>query len=159
MINGMDRPRVLFLCTGNSCRSQMAEGWLRRLAGDRFESVSAGSRPAGFVHPLAMRAMAEAGVDLSGHRSKSLDEFAGQEFDLLVTVCDRARESCPVFPGARDRAHWGFDDPAEAAGSDEEKMAAFRRIRDEIAACIRQFLARSRCRNTMPQGAGVHRVR
>jgi len=142
MILGMHKPRILFLCTGNSCRSQMAEAWLRRLAGDRFETISAGSRPAGFVHPLAMRAMAEAGVDLSGHRSKSLDEFAGQEFDLLVTVCDRARESCPVFPGARRRAHWGFDDPAEAAGGDEEKMAAFRLVRDEIEACIRQFLVR-----------------
>ena len=112
------------------------------MAGERFESLSAGARPAGFVHPLAIRAMAESGVDISGHRSKALDEFAGQTFDLLVTVCDQANEACPTSAGARDREHWGFDDPADAVGSDEEKMAVFRRVRDEIEACIRQFLAR-----------------
>ena len=143
MIWAMARPRVLFLCTGNSCRSHMAEGWLRHLAADRFESFSAGSRPTGFVHPLAIRAMSEAGVGISGHRSKSLDEFAGQEFDLLVTVCDDAREACPVFAGAKQRVHWGFDDPARAMGSDEERMAVFRRVRDEIGSCIRGFFRRS----------------
>ena len=143
MISGVTQQRVLFLCSGNSCRSHMAEGWLRHLAGDRFESFSAGSRPVGFVHTLAIRAMAELGVDISGHRSKSLDEFAGQEFELLVTVCDSAREACPVFAGATRRVHWGFDDPACAAGSDEEKLAVFRRVRDEIGARIRQFLANS----------------
>jgi len=143
MMFPMTKTRILFLCTGNSCRSHMAEGWLRHLAAERFESFSAGSRPAGFVHPLAVRAMSEAGVDISGHRSKSLDEFAGREFDLLVTVCDGAREACPVFAGAKRRLHWGFDDPACATGSDEERMAVFRRVRDEIGARIRQFLARS----------------
>jgi arsenate reductase (thioredoxin) len=118
----------------------MAEGWLRHLAGDRFESSSAGARPAGFVHPLAIRTMAEAGVDISRHRSKSLDEFTGHPIDLLVTVCDNAREACPVFPGAAERVHWGFDDPADATGSDEQKMAVFRRVRDQIEARIRNFL-------------------
>ena len=143
MISAMGKPRILFLCTGNSCRSHMAEGWLRHIAGARFDAFSAGSRPAGFVHPLAVRAMSEAGVDISGHRSKSLDEFAGQEFDLLVTVCDDAREACPVFAGATRQVHWGFDDPARATGSDEERMVVFRRVRDEIGSCIREFLSRS----------------
>ncbi len=136
----MTRPRVLFLCTGNSCRSQMAEGWLRHLAGDRFEACSAGARPAGYVHPLAIRAMSEACVDISNHRSKSMDEFAGQAFDLVVTVCDKARQSCPVFSREAHRAHWGIDDPAEAAGNDDEKIAVFRRVRDEIEHRIRRFV-------------------
>jgi arsenate reductase (thioredoxin) len=114
MIGAMSKPRVLFLCTGNSCRSHMAEGWLRHLAGERFEPFSAGARPAGYVHPLRICAMAEVGVDISGHRSQSLDEFAGRAFDLLVTVCDKAREACPIFTGARRQVHWGFDDPAHA---------------------------------------------
>ncbi|MCX7886521.1 MAG: arsenate reductase ArsC [Verrucomicrobiae bacterium] len=137
---GAVKTRVLFLCTGNSCRSQMAEGWLRHLGGDRFEVFSAGAAPAGYVHPLAIRAMAEAGVDISQQRSKSLQEFAGQSFDLLVTVCDGAREACPVYAGARRRLHWGFDDPAQAKGSDDEKMAVFRRVRDEIRARICRFV-------------------
>jgi arsenate reductase (thioredoxin) len=136
----VNKPRVLFLCTGNSCRSQMAEGWLRHIAGERFDSFSAGSTPAGFIHPLAIRAMAEVGVDISAHYSKSLDEFAGKSFDLLVTVCDNAREACPVFPGARRREHWGFEDPAEAGGSGDERLAAFRRVRDEIEVRIRSFV-------------------
>jgi len=143
MMLSVTKPRILFLCTGNSCRSHMAEGWLRHLAGDRFECFSAGSKPAGFVHPLAIRAMSEVGIDISGHRSKSLDEFAGQEFDLLVTVCDDAREACPVFPGAKRRLHCGFDDPAGATGNDEERMAAFRLVRDRIGNSIRALLPRS----------------
>ncbi len=137
---GAVKTRVLFLCTGNSCRSQMAEGWLRHLGGDRFEAFSAGAKPTGDVHPLAVRAMAEVGVDISQHCSKSIDEFAGQSFDLLVTVCDNARESCPMYGGAKRQVHWGFDDPAHATGPEEEKMAVFRRVRDEIGKRIRKFV-------------------
>ncbi|MHB8763010.1 MAG: arsenate reductase ArsC [Deferrisomatales bacterium] len=132
--------RVLFLCTGNSCRSQMAEGWLRHLGGDRYQALSAGTRPQG-VHPLAIRVMAEAGVDLSGHRSKAVGELQDQHLDLLVTVCGGARESCPLFPGeVKERRHWPFDDPAEAQGAEDEVLAVFRRVRDEIRARIESFL-------------------
>ncbi|MDW8343269.1 MAG: arsenate reductase ArsC [Verrucomicrobiae bacterium] len=134
------RKRVLFLCTGNSCRSQMAEGWLRHVAGDRFEALSAGARPSGFVHPLAIRAMAEVGVDISRQRSKSITEFAGQPLDVVITVCDHARESCPVLPGAKQTVHWSFDDPAEATGSEEQRMAVFRRVREEIRRCVEQWV-------------------
>jgi arsenate reductase (thioredoxin) len=134
------KTRVLFLCTGNSCRSHMAEGWLRQLAGDRFEALSAGAKPAGYVHPLAIRVMAEAGVDIAPHRSKSIAEFAGQPLDLLVTVCDNARESCPTFAGAKRQVHWGFDDPAQASGTEAEKLAVFRRVRDEIRRRIEEFI-------------------
>jgi arsenate reductase (thioredoxin) len=136
----MNKQRVLFLCTGNSCRSHMAEGWLRKLGGDDFEAFSAGSKPAGHVHPLAIKAMQEVGVDISQHRSKSLDEFIGQPFDYVVTVCDNAREACPAFPGAANQLHWGFDDPAHAPGTDEEKLRVFRRVRSEIEHRIRLFL-------------------
>ena len=132
--------RVLFLCTGNSCRSHMGEGWLRHLAGDWYESLSAGAKPAGYVHPLAIRVMAEAGVDLTGHRSKSIDEFAGQPLDVLVTVCDNARESCPVFAGANRTIHHSFADPAHATGSETEQLAVFRRVRDEIRAWVEEFI-------------------
>jgi arsenate reductase (thioredoxin) len=132
--------RVLFVCTGNSCRSHMAEAWLRQLGGAQFASFSAGAKPAGFVHPLAVRVMGEAGIDLSGHASKPLDQFRGQPFDFVITVCDRARESCPVFPGAARQLHWSFPDPAEAAGTDVEKLAVFRRIRDEIRRRVAAFL-------------------
>ena len=124
---------VLFLCTGNSCRSQMAEGLLRHLAGDRFEVSSAGTAPAG-VNPSAIEAMHELGIDISGQRSKHVDELRGRPFDLVVTVCDRAREACPVFPGAARMLHWGFDDPAG------QPPAVFRRVRDEIALKIRDLL-------------------
>lgn len=130
---------VLFLCTGNSCRSQMAEGWLRHLAGDRFEVFSAGTNPAG-LNPGAVEAMWESGVDISGHRSKHLTEFSGQTFDYVVTVCDRAKETCPIFPGASAMLHWSFDDPASAQGTEEERRAVFRRVRDEIARRIRRFI-------------------
>ncbi|HUF16994.1 MAG TPA: arsenate reductase ArsC [Thermoanaerobaculia bacterium] len=126
-----DRERVLFLCTHNSARSQMAEGLLRHLAGDRFETFSAGTEQTR-VHPLAIRAMEDLGIDLTSHRSKMLDEYQGQDFDYVVTVCDRANESCPIFPGATKRLHWSFDDPSAAKGSDEERLEAFRKIRDEI---------------------------
>jgi len=134
------KPRILFLCTGNSCRSHMAEGWLRKLGGDRYESLSAGAKPSGYVHPLAIKAMVEVGVDVSQHRSKSIDEFNDQTLDVLVTVCDNARESCPTFTGAKRMLHWSFDDPALATGTDAEKMSVFRRVRDEIRQRITNYL-------------------
>ncbi len=118
----------------------MAEGWLRKLGGDSFDVFSAGSKPAGYVHPLAIKAMDEVGVDISRHASKSLQEFIGQPFDYVITVCDNAREACPAFPGAGNQLHWGFDDPAHAQGTDEEKMREFRRVRDEIQDRLRKFL-------------------
>lgn len=137
----MKHHRVLFLCTGNSCRSHMAEGWLRKLGGAAFEVFSAGSKPAGHVHPLAIQAMQEVGVDISRHRSKSLEEFIGQPFDYVITVCDNAREACPAFPGAANQLHWGFDDPAHAPGTEEKKRRVFRRVRGEIENRIRLFLS------------------
>ena len=128
----MTRPRILVLCTGNSCRSQMGEGWVRHDLGDRIEVHSAGIRPS-FVHPLAIRAMGEAGVDISSHRSKSVEEMKGLVFDLVVTVCDSAREACPILPGARKTLHQAFEDPA-LAGDGEDAMPVFRRVRDEIRA-------------------------
>jgi arsenate reductase len=136
----MRRRRVLVLCTHNSARSQMAEGWLRALAGDRYEVASAGTEATG-VHPLAVRAMAEVGIDLSGHASKTLDAFVARPWDHVITVCDSARERCPVFPGAAERLHWSFDDPSAATGSTEERLAAFRRVRDEIGGRLRGWLA------------------
>ena len=131
--------RVLILCTGNSARSQMAEGLLRHEGGDRFEVFSAGTRPS-YVRPEAIAAMSELGIDISGHRSKSVDEFAGQEFDYVITVCDDARESCPAFPGRTRRIHWSFDDPAAVEGDDETRLAVFRRVRDQIRARLKSFL-------------------
>jgi len=131
---------VLFLCTGNSCRSQMAEGLLRHLAGDRFEVASAGIRPAG-LHPLAVAAMKEIGIDISGHRSKSVAEVESRAFDYVITVCDQVKEECPFFPARLAQLHWGFDDPAAARGTEEEKLRVFRRVRDEIGDAIQRFLA------------------
>ncbi len=125
------KKRVLILCTGNSCRSQMAEGWLRHDLGDRVEAFSAGSRPSR-VHPLAVQVMAEAGVDISGHRSKSVAEFSNQPFDLVVTVCESAREACPVFAGAARLVHQSFPDPAGFEGPEEELAGRFREVRDLI---------------------------
>ena len=136
----MKKERVLFLCTGNSCRSHMAEGFLRALGGDKFEAFSAGAKPTGHVHPLAIKAMNEAGVDISGHTSKHLDVFDGQKFDYLITVCDGAREACPTYAGAAQQLHWSFNDPAQATGSDERKMAVFRRVRDEIRTRVEEFV-------------------
>ncbi|MEN9812059.1 MAG: hypothetical protein RL479_745 [Verrucomicrobiota bacterium] len=123
---------VLILCTGNSCRSHLAEAILRAAAGDLVEVQSAGSRPAGYVHPLAVRVLAEIGLDASGHRSKHLDEFRDRPIHTVITVCGRADQVCPVFPGQVQRYHWGFDDPAEARGTEEEVLTVFRRVRDEI---------------------------
>jgi arsenate reductase len=134
------KPRVLFVCTNNSARSQMAEGLLRHLYGDRYEVESAGTEPTE-VHPLAIRAMAERGVDISGQRSKSLNEFQGQEFDLVVTVCDRAKEACPFFPGGGKRVHQSFPDPAAAAGTEEDRLCAFRDVREMIEAWIEEKLS------------------
>jgi arsenate reductase len=131
--------RVLFLCTHNSARSQMAEGLLRAWAGDRFEALSAGVE-ATEVRPLAIRAMAELGIDISGQTSKRLDVYAGQPIDYAITVCDEAREACPYFPGSKATLHWSFDDPSAATGTDEERLAVFRRVRDEIGARIRTEL-------------------
>jgi len=127
---------VLFLCTGNSARSQMAEGLLRHFAGDRYEVFSAGTQPVG-LNPLAVEAMREIGADISAQRSKHVSEFDGIPISAVVTVCDRARESCPIFPMAGRTIHWSFDDPAAAQGSHEEKLAEFRRVRDLIAGRIR----------------------
>lgn len=132
--------RVLILCTGNSCRSQMAEALWEQLGEGEWQSASAGSKPSGYVHPLAIQAMQELNIDLSQHQSKSLHLFQDQSFDLVVTVCDNARESCPVFPGATETLHWPFDDPADATGTDEEKMTFFRRVRDEIQQTIQNYL-------------------
>ena len=138
----MEKERVLILCTGNSARSQMAEGWLRHYGGERFEVFSAGTHPSQ-VRPEAVAAMSELGIDLSGHRSKSVDEFAGQNFAYIVTVCDNAKENCPVFPGTAQRVHWSFDDPAAAQGDFTHRVTEFRRVRDEIAARLREFFALS----------------
>lgn len=134
--------RVLFLCTGNSARSQMAEGWLRHLAGDRFEVFSAGTHPAG-LNPGLVETMAEVGIDISYHRSKNASEFLSQPFDYVITVCDRAKESCPVWSGARHLLHWSFDDPAGVADAHKRRLV-FARVRDEIAARIRLFLGEVR---------------
>ena len=118
----------------------MAEGWLRHLAGDQFEAFSAGAKPTGHIHPLAIQAMAEVGVDISGHRSKPLEEFASQKFHYLITVCDGAREACPTHAGAIEQLHWSFDDPARATGSEKQRMNVFRRVRDEIRGKIEGFI-------------------
>jgi len=123
--------KVLFLCTGNSARSQMAEGFLRNMAGDKFEVYSAGVKPTA-VNSLAIKVMAEEGIDISKHRSKSVVEFIDQSFDYVVTVCGNAQKTCPVFPGEHEKIHWDLEDPAEAKGSEEEKLYIFRKVRDEI---------------------------
>ena len=132
-------PRVLFLCTGNSARSQMAEGWLRHLAGDRYDVYSAGTQPVG-LNSGSVEAMAEVGIDISQYRSKHVAEYATQPIDYVITVCDRAKESCPRWSGATHLLHWSFDDPA-AVSDATERQEVFRRVRDEIASSICQFLA------------------
>jgi arsenate reductase len=141
----MEKRRVLILCTGNSARSQMAEGLLRHDAGEWFDVESAGTRP-GMVRPEAIAVMKELGVDLSGHRSKHVDEFEGQRFDYVITVCDSARESCPVFFGAAKRIHQSFEDPAALKGSEQERLTAFRRVRDELRTYLAEFASSSRGR-------------
>lgn len=131
--------RVLFICTHNSARSQMAEGLLRHLGDERFEVFSAGTE-ATQVRPLAIQAMAELGIDISGQQSKTLDRYLGEPFDDVITVCDAANEACPIFPGAKQRRHWSFEDPSRATGSEDEKLAVYRRVRDEIRARIEKEL-------------------
>jgi arsenate reductase (thioredoxin) len=132
------KKRVLFLCTGNSARSQMAEGLLRHIAGDKYEVFSAGTHARG-LHPFSVEAMRDLNVDISGQSSKDVSTFIDQTFDYVITVCDRAKQACPVFPGSVP-IHWGFDDPAEAPGSREAQLRAFRRVRDEILNRIRLFV-------------------
>ena len=135
--------RVLILCTGNSARSQMAEGLLRHDGGTAFEVASAGTKPS-HVRPEAIDAMREIGIDISGHRSKSVDEFAGQKFDYVITVCDNAKESCPVFAATTKRLHWSLDDPTAVQGTEEERLAEFRRVRDQLRSLLRQFAVENR---------------
>jgi len=137
----MSKQRVLILCTGNSARSQMAEGLLRHAGGDRYEVFSAGTRPVG-LNPNAVRAMAEFGIDISGHRSKSVDELSGQQFDYVITVCDSAKEACPIFPGPGERLHHNFEDPAAAPA--DQQLAKFREVRDQIRAWIGDFVGNAR---------------
>jgi arsenate reductase (thioredoxin) len=134
------KAKVLFLCTGNSCRSQMAQAWLRTLAGGRFEVYSAGLEPHS-IHPLTIQVMEEAGVDMSGYHAKHLDEYKGKiDFDYLITVCSDADERCPYFPGMGVRLHWPFEDPPAFEGPEEEKLALFRKVRDQIKAKIEAWL-------------------
>jgi arsenate reductase len=131
MMSKNDKGRILILCTANSARSQLAEGLMRLEAGGRYDVFSAGAKPT-HVRPEAIAVMKEIGIDISTHRSKSVDEFSGQEFDYVITVCDSAAEACPIFPGKTERIHWPFDDPAAAQGSPEQREAEFRRVRDEL---------------------------
>ena len=135
------KPAILILCTGNSCRSHMAEGMLRAEAGDLVNVQSAGSKPAGYVHPLAIKVMAEVGIDISGHRSKHLSEFLEQRVNTVITVCGNADAACPNFPGQVNRHHWPFYDPAKATGSEEEILACFRRVRDEMRRVFEAYAA------------------
>ncbi|HEY5742741.1 MAG TPA: arsenate reductase ArsC [Terrimicrobiaceae bacterium] len=135
------KPTVLILCTGNSCRSHIAEGILRQVAGDFIDVQSAGSKPAGYVHPKAIEVMREIGIDISGHRSKHLSEFLDKQIDTVITVCGNADQACPIFPGQLNRYHWGFDDPAHATGTDEEILAEFRSARDQIKLVFEAYAA------------------
>ena len=136
-----ERPVVLILCTGNSCRSHLAEGILRQAAGDSLNVESAGSKPAGYVHPMAIQVMKEIGIDISGHRSKHLEEFLHTNVETVITVCGNADQACPMFPGQVNRHHWGFEDPAHATGTHEEMLAVFRRVRDEIRRVFEAYAA------------------
>jgi len=137
----MNPPTILILCTGNSCRSHMAEGILRAAAGDLLNVQSAGSNPAGYVHPLAIKALAEIGIDISAHHSKHMNEFLTQDVETVITVCGNADQACPMFPGQVNRYHWGFDDPAHATGAEDEQMELFRRVRDEIRRVFEAYAA------------------
>jgi arsenate reductase len=143
--HGRTKPiRVIFVCGGNSARSQMAEAILRREGGGDFASFSAGVWPKDDVHPMTIQVLAEIGIDIRNAQSKSVAEFLDQRFDYVVTVCDRARESCPVFPGAEQSMHWGLDDPAEATGTEAERLAVFRRVMTEVAVRMRTFIELAR---------------
>src|SRR5262245_23732814 len=141
MTTAPNLPLVLVLCTGNSCRSHMAEGILRAASQGQFRVASAGSKPAGYVHPLAIKALAEIGLDISTHTSRHMNEFLQQQVETVITVCGNADQACPVFPGQLNRHHWAFDDPARAVGTDEEKMQVFRRVRDEIRRVFEAYAA------------------
>jgi len=153
-LDAMKKPLVLILCTGNSCRSHLAEGILRAAAGDLVEVASAGSKPAGYVHPLAIRVMSEIGIDISAHRSKHLDEFLSQPVQTVITVCGNADQVCPMFPGQVHRHHWGFDDPAHATGTEDEQLAVFRRVRDEIRRVFGAYAAGLRDASLAPMRQG-----
>jgi arsenate reductase len=148
-----EAPLVLILCTGNSCRSHLAEGILQAAAGEAFRVASAGSKPAGYVHPLAIKAMQEIGIDISGHHSKHFEEFLNQDVETVITVCGNADQACPMFPGQVNRHHWGFDDPAHATGSEEEQLAVFRRVRDEIRRTFEAYAAGRNDQQKRPQSA------
>ena len=135
------KPSILILCTGNSCRSHMAEGILRAAAGDIITVHSAGSNPAGYVHPQAIAALAEIGIDISAHTSKHMNDFLKRNIDTVITVCGKADQACPMFPGQVHRYHWGFDDPAHATGTEEEIEKAFRRVRDQIQLVFTAYAA------------------
>jgi arsenate reductase len=137
----MTKPIVLILCTGNSCRSHIAEGILKRSAGNLIDVQSAGSNPAGYVHSKAIQVMKEIGIDISGHRSKHLDKFLNRKIETVITVCGNADQACPIFPGQVNRYHWGFDDPANATGSEVEILAVFRNTRDEIQRVFEAYAA------------------
>jgi len=141
MTTSSPKPAVLILCTGNSCRSHMAEGILRAAVGDAVEVLSAGSKPAGYVHPLATRALAEIGIDISGHTSKHMNDFLERDIHTVITVCGNADQVCPMYPGQVQRYHWGFPDPAHATGSDEEIFAVFRTVRDDIRRVFEAYAA------------------
>ena len=140
-MNPSHPPVVLILCTGNSCRSHLAEGILRQAAAGMLDARSAGSQPAGYVHPLAIKVMAEIGIDISAHRSKHMDEFLLQDVETVITVCGNADQACPMFPGQLNRHHWGFDDPAHAHGNEEEQLVVFRRVRDLIKMVFEAYAA------------------
>src|SRR3954471_20141051 len=140
-VNMNAKPTVLILCTGNSCRRHMAEGVLQKAAEDILDVQSAGSKPAGYVHPVAIQVMKEMGIDISGHRSKSMNEFLDRPIETVITVCGNADQACPIFPGQAHRYHWGFFDPAKAEGTEEEKLRVFREIRDQIALVFQAYAA------------------
>jgi len=144
------KPTILILCTGNSCRSHIGEGFLRAALGEVANVQSAGSNPAGYVHPLAVRVMAEAAIDISGHRSKHLSEFLEQRVDTVITVCGNADQACPIFPGQLNRHHWPFFDPAKATGSEEEIINRFRKVRDEMRRVFDAYAAGLRDAHKLP---------
>jgi arsenate reductase len=137
----MKPPAILILCTGNSCRSHLAEAILRKALGENFRVESAGSNPAGYVHPLEIRALEEMGIDTIGHHSKHMNLFLDDQVETVITVCGNADQACPIFPGQMNRHHWPFDDPAHATGTEEEQFAVFRRVRDEIAKVFGAYAA------------------
>lgn len=147
-----EKKRVLFLCTGNSARSQIAEGWLRYRAGDQFEVFSAGTEPKGSIHPFAVKVMDEIGVNIAGQYPKSLEPFVKERWNFVITVCDRARESCPIFPRREEQIHWSFSDPAAATGDEERRLQIFRQVRDEITRRIDLFVA-AQTRRVIDQAA------